>query len=238
MGGSRVAVALTVVCIAATGCVNTTGGTARPADTLGRTTTSSSGSPTRTSGAPSGRLDDVLLGVSDINAVMGSSDLDIVDSSDEMSDNASDVSDQGCLGALYNAEDAVYDGSGWTDVRDEVLTEPEGDSDHWVEQTVVQFGSSQSARAFYDKSLDQWQKCIGKDVTVDDGGDEYHWRFGGLTIKGTTMSQTATQTNSDGWACQHALGAVSDVIVETAACKLDLADEAVEIAEQIAGHVS
>lgn len=210
--------------IALAGCMNSTGGSARPADT--------------TSVVPKDGLDKILLSVADINSVMGTTDLDVVESSDGLGDSLGDISDPRCLGALYNAEQTVYDGSGWIDLRDEVLTEPEGDSDHWVEQTVVKFSSAERATAFLNTSTDQWQQCVGKDVTVDDGSDQYDWRFGGLTVNGTTISQAATQADGSGWPCQHALSAVADVVVEVSACKAGLHDEALTIAAKLAANVT
>lgn len=174
-----------------------------------------------------------LLDPGEVNTILGSRDVELVDSADEMSDHSSDISESRCLGALYNAEEAVYRGSGWTDVADQVLTEPQDNSDHWVEQTVVEFESRQRALDFFDTSVTAWTDCIGKDVTVDDGETRFHWRFEGIGISDYLMSQTARQADGSGWACQHALGVVRAYVVEVSACGNAPDGQAVLLASRI-----
>jgi hypothetical protein len=224
--GIRLACGLSVVALIASGCVQTTGGTARPADTAGPTNSSQ----------PGADLDGILLSVDDVNSIMGSTDMEIMDSANDMADHSADISEPKCLGALYNAEESVYDGTGWKDVVDQVLTEPEDDSAHWVEQTVVQFPSAARAKAFEDTSFDQWTDCIGKSVMVNDGEYEYTWQFEGISSVDGTISQTAEQTGSDGWECQHALSVVDIYVLEASTCGISLQDEAVDIAHGLAGN--
>ncbi|CAN5720872.1 sensor domain-containing protein [soil metagenome] len=223
---TRLACGLCAVALIASGCVQTTGGTARPADTAG---------PTKSS-RPGAGLDGILLSVDDVNAIMGSKNMEIMDSANDMADHRADISDPKCLGALYNAEESVYNGTGWKDVVDQVLTEPEDDSAHWVEQTVVQFPSAASAKAFEDTSFKQWTDCIGKSVMVDDGEYEYHWQFEGISAVDGTISQTARQTDSDGWECQHAMSVVDTYVLEASTCGMSLEDEAVAIVHGLAAN--
>jgi PknH-like extracellular domain len=220
---------LCAVVVIAAGCVNTTAGNARPA---GAESPGSSGAPTK----PGQPLDHILLGAADINTVMGATDMQLMDSSNDMSDHSGDISDPQCLGALYNAEESVYSKTGWKDVADQVLTEPEDDSDHWVEQTAVQFPSAAAANAFRDSSMKQWMDCIGKTVMVDDGEYQFHWQFEGISSDNGTISQTTRQTDSDNWACQHALTAVDAYILEVSACGTATKDEAVTIVNRLADN--
>ena len=222
--GIRLACGLCTVALLASGCVQTTGGTARPADAAG---------PAE-SGQPGSGLGGILLSVDDINGIMGAKDIQIMDSANDMADHSVDISDPKCLGALYNAEESVYGGTGWKDVVDQVLSEPEDDSAHWVEQTVVEFPSSAAAKAFVDTSFKQWTGCVGKSVMVDDGEDEYHWQFGGVSSLDGTISQITRQTDNDGWECQHALGAVDTFVLEASTCGVSLQDEAVVIVHGLA----
>jgi hypothetical protein len=224
--GIRLACGLSVVALIASGCVQTTGGTARPADTAGPTSSSQ----------PGADLDGILLSVDDVNSIMGSKDMEIMDSANDMADHSADISEPKCLGALYNAEESVYDGTGWTNVVDQVLTEPEDDSAHWVEQTVVQFPSAARAKAFENTSFEQWTDCIGKSVMVNDGEYEYTWQFEGISSVDGTISQTAAQTDSDGWECQHALSVVDIYVLEASTCGISLQDEAVDIVHGLAGN--
>ena len=224
--GIRLACGLCAVALIAAGCVETTGGTAMPADAAGQTK----------SGQPGGGIDRVLLGVDDVNAIMGAKDIEVMDSANDMADHSADVSDPKCLGALYNAEESVYDGTDWKGVTDQVLAEPEDDSAHWVEQTVVEFPSAAGAKSFVDSSFNQWSDCIGKSVMVNDGEYEYRWQFEGISTVDGTVSQTARQDDSDGWKCQHALSAVGSYVLEASACGISLQDEAVAIVHGLAAN--
>ena len=211
---------LATVAVLVAGCAHTTAGIAVPTHT-----------------GPAAGVDDVLLSEADVNKIMGTTTMAVVDESQQMADNSGDVSDTKCLGALYNAEETIYDGSGWTDVADQVVTEPEYDSGAWVEQTAVRFPSPQRAKEFLEKSKTRWTDCIGTAITVDSGSDQFRWRFEGVTIDGASVAQTARQDDDTGWTCRHVLRAVSDVIVEVAACGMALHVEAAEIAEKIAANV-
>jgi hypothetical protein len=229
---TRLACALGAVVIVAAGCVHTTDGVAMPAD-AGR---SSPGAPSKPGTSDS--LERILLSVDDVNAVLGATDVELMGSANDMSDHSGDISDQQCLGALYNAEKSVYANSGWTDVVDQVLAEPDDDSSHWVEQTVVRFPSPDAAQAFRDASYAQWMDCIGKTVVVDDGEYEFNWQFEGIASVDGTITQTARQTDSDGWACQHALSVAESYVLEASACGSALQDEATTVVGRLAANVT
>lgn len=212
-----VAIGCGAVAVAAAGCVQTVAGTAKP-------------------GPGGGGLDAILLSADEIKSVVGATDIAVVDSSRDMQSTDEDVSRPDCLGALYNAEDSVYRGSGWTDVSDQVLANPE--DNHWVEQTAVEFVGQDPARAFLTASLIAWSHCSGKEVTLTGGGDVDRWDIGDLIISGQTINQTARQQGGSGWGCQHALSAAAAVVIEASACGTTIGDEAVAIVEKMAANVS
>jgi len=219
-----------VVCgaagVALAGCVHTVGGTA-----LGASGASGS------SGASGGGLDGVLLGADQINAVMSATAIAVVDTSQNMQTTTENVSRPDCVGALYNAQDSVYQNSGWTDVRDQVLQEPSENNAHRVEQTAVEFPGSDPARAFVNASLAAWSRCSGKEVTMTAGSDVNRWKIGDLVITGRTINQTALQEDAGGWGCQHALSAVAAIVVEATACGNNIADQAVTIIDEMSAKV-
>ena len=131
----------------------------------------------------------------------------------------------------------VYDGSGWTDVADQVLADEGDDDGHWVQQSVVAFGSPQQAQDFFDGSVQKWTNCIGKHVTIDEDDNEFAFSIEGIGITGRMMTQTSRQDDSGGWACQHALGAVTNHIVEVAACGNGPDGQAIELANEIASKI-
>ena len=117
------------------------------------------------------KLDDVLLTIGEINGIMGSTRMKVTSELEEMSDHSDNVSDPDCLGAMYGAEEPVYAGSGWTDVRDRVAREPDDDNDHWVEQTAVLYPSADEAQRFFDDSKATWEGCADSTVAVGSTGD-------------------------------------------------------------------
>jgi hypothetical protein len=50
---------------------------------------------------------------------------------------------------------------------------------------------------------------------------------------GQLLTQMSEQEDADGWSCQHALSAVSNVTVEAWACGYSLSDEAATIANEM-----
>jgi len=179
-------------------------------------------------------LDDVLLSVDDVSSIVGGTDLEMRASSQDLVDNSEDIDKPECLGAFYAAEQQVYEGSGWKAVRDEIIREPGDSKQHWVEQTVVLFANADKALNFLDKSRDRWKKCQQTSVTIKGSSSSYDWDFGRLQEPSETMiSLDADQKDSNGWVCQHAMSAVSNLIVEAFSCGNGVGDQGQELAEQI-----
>ncbi|MDT5193802.1 MAG: hypothetical protein QOH20_556 [Mycobacterium sp.] len=179
------------------------------------------------------QLDDVLLSIDEINSILGSTNIEVVDQTEQMSDNSHAVSDPDCLGVIFGAEEKVYDGSDWTAVRDQVSREPGDDKDHWVQQTVVLYPAAVDAKKFFDDSKSTWEQCGGFSVAVDDSESSYIWEVDDVGAKDDLLTQVTTQQDSGGWECQHALSLVSNVTVETWACAFGIKDQAVEMAQEM-----
>jgi hypothetical protein len=184
------------------------------------------------------KLDDLLLSVGELNGIMGSAKMKVTSELQEMTDHSEEVSDPDCLGAIYGAEAPVYDGSGWTAMRDQVVREPGEDNDHWVEQTAVLFPSAEKAQKFFDDSKSSWKKCSGSSVSVDNGGATYLWQIDNLTSEDTLITQMTAQEDANGWACQHALSVVSNVTVEAWGCGYSVKDEAATIANEMVANAA
>ena len=176
-------------------------------------------------------LDNLLLSNNALNKI-ADVELESFYSTDEMNDNADLVSDVDCLGAIYPGEDAAFDGTGWTAVRDELLLEATAEDDaQLVEQTLVLFDSADEAVEFFDASKDKWRECAkAKDITVENGpwvpDDVQNASERMITLK-AEVSGTLEGI------CQHALGVVSNLIVEGFSCDIADNDNAEVIAAQI-----
>lgn len=179
------------------------------------------------------QLDDVMLSIREINSILGTTGIEVVDETDQMSDNSHAVSDPDCLGVIFGAEEKIYDGSDWTAVRDQVAREPGDDKDHWVQQTAVLYPKAEDARKFFENSKSDWEQCGGFSVAVDDSESSYIWEVDDVGAKDDLLTQVTTQEDSGGWECQHALSQVSNVTVETWACAFGIKDQAAEMAQEM-----
>lgn len=176
-------------------------------------------------------LDDLMLGSAVLDKIAGV-ELESLYDAEEMNDNADLVSDIDCLGAIYPGEDAVYDGTDWTAVRDELLLEADADDDgHLVEQTLVLFDTPAEAVEFFESSKAQWRECAqSKDIEVEDGAwvpDEVE------EVDERSISLKAQVDGTLSGICQHAIGVVSNLIVEGFSCDVDDHDDAQKITSQL-----
>lgn len=184
------------------------------------------------------KLDDVLLSIGELNGILGSTQMEITVELEEMSDHSTEVSDPDCLGAIYGAEEPVYEGTGWTAMRDQVAREPDEDNDHWVEQTAVLYPAAENAQKFFDDSKSAWENCAGSAISVDDSDASYLWQLDDVAATDTLITQFSTQEDADGWACEHALAVVSNLTVETWACGYSITNEAATIADDIVANAA
>jgi hypothetical protein len=208
------------------GCVFTVNGAALPAQ----------GGVSVTTTVPTlaeADLDRVLLSAGEVNGVMDATGIRVTASAQSMSDNSDGVSDVDCLGAIYGAEELVYDSSGWTAVRDEVLQEPTTDNAHWVEQIAVLYPSAAQAEKFVDQSKTTWQKCGGTSIDIDNSDVHSTWKIDKADVSGDILTQGSNQRNAGGWGCQHALTSASNLVVEAWACSNSISDEAKTLASEM-----
>ncbi|OBI41498.1 hypothetical protein A5707_07180 [Mycobacterium kyorinense] len=193
-------------------------------------------------------LDSILLKDSEVNAIMGTSEMKTVETGKEAVKQSSlvRVSQPDCMGALYPGLDRTYQGSGVKQLSWKVLEKPGGlqragdRNDHFVDQDVAAFApGSEQAVTFVQSSAKQWQGCAGQTVTVTYPDQrKYTWNFGGLTGEAPTISQRYTQIDNHGFACQRVLSAVSTFVIDVKACGNHITDEASRIAGQIAANAT
>ena len=176
-------------------------------------------------------LDGLLLSNSELGKI-ADVDLESLYSAEEMNDNADLVSDIDCLGAIYPGEDAVYDGTDWTAIRDELLIETGDDENsRLVEQTLVLFDTADKAVEFFEASKAKWRECAQvKDIEVEDGPwvpEEVR------DVDERTISLKAKVSGTLDGICGHAMGVVSNLIVEGFSCDVDVRDDAQTITGQL-----
>ncbi|MGH3675989.1 MAG: sensor domain-containing protein, partial [Mycobacterium sp.] len=122
--------------------------------------------------------------------------------------------------------------SDWTAARDELLIDAAGEDDsHIIEQTVVLFDTAEAAVEFFEQSRDIWRDCAeSTDTLVEDSP----WDADDVQqVSDRMITQSANVGGTFEGVCQHALGVVSNVIVEGFSCDDDANDDAETIARQI-----
>jgi hypothetical protein len=182
-------------------------------------------------------LDAVLLPIGTLNATVGATDMEVTSDSEEMGDHTDEVSDPDCVGAIFSAEESVYAGSEWTAMRDQVAAEPGDDNEHWVQQTAVLFPGEMQAQDFVEESRSMWDTCAGDVIAIGDGATTYLWELQDIRDARGILAQTSSQEDSGGWSCQHAISAVSNVVVEAWACGYTISDQAVDVATALIANV-
>ena len=198
------------------------------------------GAAAGTTAREAGQLNRLLLSAGEVGAIVGASPLRVASSAEQMSDHSGAVADLGCLGTLYGAEEPVYSGSGWSAVRDEVLRDPGPGNQHWIEQAVVLFGSAGAAEKFFATSREQWAGCATAPlITTGTGTRPSIWNLHRVSNAGDALiDQDSEQQNTNGWACQHAMGVAANLVSEVFACGYSVTDEASRILDRILRNAS
>ncbi len=176
-------------------------------------------------------LDGLMLSNSALAEIAGV-DLESLYDSEETNDNADMVTDIDCLGAIYPGEDVVYDGSDYSAIRDELLLEAVADDNgKLIEQTLVLFDTPDDAAEFFETSKATWRECAQiKDIEVEDGA----WVPAAVEdVDERTISLKADVSGTLEGTCQHAMGVVSNLIVEGFSCDVDDHDDAQRITSQL-----
>ena len=173
-------------------------------------------------------LERVLLSEGEINEILGGSEVRVVGTAGEvLSDLSDDISDVDCVGVQHTAQEVAYRGTGWTAVRDEVLRDE--DNDHFVNQTVVLFRSSDQAAEFFQTSTTQWRECANTTLVESDDDGDSTWNVGDVSEVRDNLVSMELELEGARRVCQHAMGVVANLVAETVACSNNISDEAESI---------
>lgn len=180
-------------------------------------------------------LPDLLLNPQEINAAMGATAMEVTKTHFQMSDDSASMEPRECLAVDGAVQAQAYQGSGFTDERDQTLQE--GDNfTHYAQQAVVLFPSPKHATDFYNASAKQWQACH-RYSHIQSGSQ---WTAGSVTNNNGMLDVLTTQENANtgGWACGRALTARNNVVVDVNTCSANPGDSAIKIASKIADKVT
>ena len=182
----------------------------------------------------------MLLAAASINKTMSTSGMaetgDVYDTL-STSDPAADLA---CLGVAEVGLQLAYTGSGWSAVRSRVVHQKGDTYDDWAKEAVVGFPSAKDASAFYDASVDKWPKCSDRRYSYPRAdGSAAVWTVADVANDDGILSTQKTLEGGDGWACQHALTAGNNVVVDVIACSVrPLADAARTMAGDIRARIT
>jgi serine/threonine protein kinase len=179
----------------------------------------------------------LLMSSSEVNGIMGASNMTPSKPITSMDTSTSVVSVPSCLGALYTGETAVYGGTGYTAISGLVHSEDGDRIDHFVDEAVVTYPTADQAKTFLQTSQDKWKAC--KTLTVTNNkGKTFRWTFAQATGGPPTITQNRTQEAAGGWACQHVMSQANNVIVDLNACTYSLGDQASQLASKIVDKIN
>jgi serine/threonine-protein kinase len=139
---------------------------------------------------------------------------------------------------LYTAEQSVCAGSGWSAVRNQTLQLGDTSDPNYMAayQAAVAFSSAEPAHAFLNTSTDKWKGCARQSVTMT-GANQSRFNFADVAVGDSKIVQLSTQEGENGFACQHALSAMSNVVIEARTCGYHSSNQATQIADKMAAKV-
>lgn len=205
-----------LACLPIGACATTTAGTATPA------------APARLVTAES--LPGLLLSADEVGSALGGSDGTGVVLTGEVDSPWNDAAHftgadgTACLAIAGAAQQRVYDGTGWTGMRGQVLREPPASPtwSHFAVQAVVLFETADAAADFYTRSRDDWAACSGREIRYSQQlAPDQIWSVDPAGADGEVLVVSRSQRGPQRWFCQRALGVRSNAAVDVEACSAD-----------------
>ena len=201
-----------------------------------RPTSSTTPTPPQVPTLAAERLDSVLPSVADVNAVMGVSYLQPAAAiSHTTFSSAITLSTPDCLGAFLAGQTSVYQGVGYVAASYEYMR---GSGPAFVQLTAVGFASADPAVTFVKNSLGKWQACAGQTITQTLNGQTQSWTFGKVVGDVPAITLVRTQEGGNGYACQHTLSAVLNVVLDVSACDTPIGGQAAQLVDKMTATVN
>ncbi|GAB7144741.1 sensor domain-containing protein [Mycobacterium riyadhense] len=212
-------VILVAAVLAVTGCTATVSGTAQPAATLGRATTTAATGPTpRIVGVSV--LEGLLLTRDQIVSLVGGTNMISVGTINNTSDAATIIDDRTCVGIGSIADMSVYSNSGWVAMRGNQFTSPnvvQAD----VTQVVTSFTGPADAVALLQHARKAWQACANRRYSFhSSNGNHSSMDTGSVRGSGLRMDVLLRQEEDPRWTCTHAMAVQDSVFIEARVCLL------------------
>ncbi|MFP1151629.1 hypothetical protein BHQ21_24570 [Mycobacterium sherrisii] len=181
------------------------------------------------------KLDALLIGAPEVANIVGDPTVVPGERIGQLRSPKWTLSDPDCSGTYEPATAAAYQSAGgFNAVSGLILHTPGQDAPNRIVETVAEFSSPDSARAFVQASADSWKACAGKTVTESLNGHSFDWNFG--QVEGTVPRIAQQRTRGDnGKICHHVLHAQSADVIDVLVCGPNaVPGQAGKIAELIA----
>jgi serine/threonine kinase PknH len=183
------------------------------------------------------QLDALLLDAGDVNSVMGVTDMQtygpithgLVPPPGPPS---------ACQSITNIADPSLYPGgppaswNGWSD------SSPQGGLLHQFGQAAVSMPSADAALTVVQNAATTWSGCSKQLITAAEGTATVQDSVGNLAGGPPKIWLLLTRQPANGWTCQHALSAVSNLIIHIGACGYNITDQAVHAADVIAAKAT
>jgi PknH-like extracellular domain len=188
---------------------------------------------------PASKLDGLLPGIAEVNAVMGTP-MTPHQAFSTTTDHRNLLPNLNCLGIWQIGETTIYGPSGFTGMRGQVLREPDNENwDSLVVQAVVSYPSADAAKKFFAGSADRWQNCSNHRVNMTVNGRALMTlAFGGLTKTDTELTIPLNTSGGGVRSCQRVLAVDNNVIIDVSACGQTIGNQATSIASKIQARTS
>ncbi|OSC40639.1 sensor domain-containing protein [Mycobacterium decipiens] len=186
------------------------------------------------------QLAGVLLDEPQINQIMGSDAMTVINRYDRTPDDAGGTySDPTCAGAVFNTVETAYQGSRYVATRGSEWSEPGAHFTHYVDQGVVSFHSGQDARKFLSASQDVWRRCVAKHVTyTPKDGKPSTWTIRAPATRGGVTATVVDKEAGGGYTCSHGITAKSNVVIDVSACSYRVADQGVATVSSVVNAIA
>ncbi|MDP7707420.1 sensor domain-containing protein [Mycobacterium sp. TY815] len=142
--------------------------------------------------------------------------------------------------AIWNvAWRPMYAGSGWIAIRNQFVQTHDRLMRVW--QAVAAFPLPVDATAFHRKQAAAWRTCEHRRLEMrfldEPASRDGFFNIGAAQDHQGVLFQSSTQANDTTWACEHALSAANNVIVDVQVCGERLTGQAESLTRAIAAKV-
>jgi serine/threonine kinase PknH len=194
-----------------------------------------SGSPVKSNAMFSVDLGTVLLDADEIDDVMDTSGLEVLDEGNAPDDTI-EANPPRCHGVVYIGGEIEYAPTNFTAMRWRIVGAANVAS---VVELVAQLPSVAKADEFIDKQTKAWEGCADEVITTKDkvGTSTTQDRVSAVRARPHIVIASTLPLSSGWMPCQHVLQAMSNFVLEVSACGNNVSDQAEAIASKLADRV-